>query len=217
MKMTNKQKIYNIVSICLNIIITALVIYSIIKTYVTILPETDTILGTKSFRYFTIDSNILVAISSILMIISILFKKQNIVIDVINYVSTCQITLTLITVLIFLGPTMGYKPLLANEQLLLHLIVPLLKIINCLIFENHKNIKIKHTIYSFIPYLIYASFYIINVLIIKSWEDFYGFTKYLGTAFNIMFMTLLIGIITYVLYFAITKIYKSTSNDIKED
>lgn len=215
--MTNKQKIYNIVSICLNIIITVLVIYSVIKTYITILPETDTIFGTKSFRYFTIDSNILVAISSILMIISILFKKQNIVIDVINYVSTCQISLTLITVLIFLGPTMGYKPLLANEQLLLHLIVPLLKIINCLIFENHKNIMIKHTFYSFIPYLIYATFYIINVLIIKSWEDFYGFTKYLGTAFNIMFMTLLIGIITYVLYFAITKIYKSTSNDIKED
>lgn len=168
-------------------------------------------MGVNSFKFFTIDSNIFCAICSLLIGIFEIFilinKKEEVpyIIYLFKFISTLCVTITFLTVMLFLFPTQGAKAMFGGTNGFLHLLSPLLAIISYLFLEFHlkkDNIYIK-SLYAFIPVFIYAIIYLILVVIVKKWDDFYGFNK------NGMWYLFLIGmsILTYALSLGLEELH----------
>ena len=129
--------------------------------------------GTNLFSLFTIDSNILLAISSVIILIYefLLLKgkinKIPLFALVLKYVGTSAVGLTFLTILLIFVPmfVINFWQLYTNNNLFFHLICPVLAIISLLIFEHSNELKFKHTLFGLIPAGIYALYYIINVLV----------------------------------------------------
>jgi len=92
-----------------------------------------------------------------------------------KYYGTCTVVVTLITVLVFLGPTIGYKKMFEGNNLYMHLVGPLLALISFCFLDRGTKLNISHVWKSLIPTIIYGAVYIVMVLITKEWPDFYGF------------------------------------------
>ena len=155
-------------------------------------------------RYFTIDSNILAAVSALVMLIARAVKGTPSSFAVVfKYVGTVAVTLTLITVLVFLGPSHGFAKMFAGNNLYMHLIGPVLCIISFCWLDKGPRIQKSHIGSSVIPVIIYGLVYFVMVVVAKSWPDFYGFNRggkwYISMA--VMFAgTLLISIVLKALH-----------------
>ena len=162
--------------------------------------------GYSMFRFYTVDSNILIGIASLILLIFELkllnHKIDNIPlgVSIFKYLSTSGITLTFLVTLLFLSPQYGFYAMYNNTNLLFHLIVPLLSIISYIFFEKHDN-KYKYAFYGIIPMFIYSIFYILNIIThindggLTFKYDFYGFLR--GNLSNIYIVIPIIYFVTY--------------------
>ena len=132
------------------------------------------------FRYFTVLSNILCAVSSFMVAV---FRITGILPEAIllfKYAGTAAVTVTMMTVLLFLGPIVyDYKSLLSGGDLWLHLICPLLAIVTYLIWDK-PDVPFWTVLFGVLPVLLYGILYLYRVVLVpeeKRWEDFYGFNK----------------------------------------
>ena len=132
------------------------------------------------FRYFTVLSNILCAVSSFMVAV---FRITGILPEAIllfKYAGTAAVTVTMMTVLLFLGPIVyDYKSLLSGGDLWLHLICPLLAIVTYLIWDK-TDVPFWTVLFGVLPALLYGILYLYRVVLVpeeKRWEDFYGFNK----------------------------------------
>ena len=134
----------------------------------------------KLFRYFTTLSNIFCAIASLLVVIAQLCGALPFWVLLIKYVGTAAVTVTLLTVFLFLGPSSHeWKGLLCGAELFLHLICPLLAIVSFLVFEKTAMPAWVIAVGS-APVPVYGAFYMRKVVFVpeeRRWEDFYGFNR----------------------------------------
>ena len=97
-----------------------------------------------------------------------------------KYAGTAAVTVTMMTVLLFLGPVVyDYKSLLSGGDLWLHLICPLLAIVTYLIWDK-PDVPFWTVLFGVLPVLLYGILYLYRVVLVpeeKRWEDFYGFNK----------------------------------------
>ncbi len=117
--------------------------------------------GLWAFQYYTLDSNIFSAITSILIIYSLLAKGS--VSERLNnfrFYSTCCVTVTFIVVITILVPFNGWHTLpdklFRGTDLWLHSVGPWLNIISFLFFESDNTLDKKQPLLSLVPTLIYA-------------------------------------------------------------
>ena len=135
------------------------------------------------FRYFTVDSNILCAVSSACLLVQALRGRWagSKGVMLFRYVGTAAVTVTLMTVLLFLGPVYGYAHMFSRWNLWLHLAGPLLAILSFLWLERDGAFpEKKHLILSLLPVIVYGAVYFIMAVVIgegKGWPDFYGFNR----------------------------------------
>ena len=88
--------------------------------------------------------------------VSQLFGTIPWIIWMLKYMGTVSVTVTLMTVLLFLGPTMGgYKELMAGANLYLHLIGPILAIISFCFCEKG-NMDIPTALWGLVPVMAYG-------------------------------------------------------------
>ena len=130
-------------------------------------------------RYFTVLSNILCASGALLMVISRLNGTVPQAVLYLKYSGTCAVAVTLLTVLFFLGPVMGYKMLLTGPDFWLHLFCPVLSIVS-LLFRDKVAMGFPFVFLGVLPVALYAVLYVYKVLILpeeEGWEDFYGFNR----------------------------------------
>ena len=174
------------------------------------MPKNDLlILSTKfeNFKFYTIDSNILLCLSSLLLAIyeyKLLKKKIKVIpknIYIFKMVGVSAISLTFIVTLFFLSPLYGFYGMYNNVNLFFHFVIPILGFISYFFYEKHDN-EYKYAYYGIIPMLLYAIFYISNILIhldegISFKYDFYGFLQ--GNINNIYFAIPIIFIVGYLL------------------
>ena len=94
--------------------------------------------GISAFRYYTEDSNIFLAVISVISAIAeILNIHTGIVFEYLKFSSITCITLTFITVIFVLAPKRGYvKMLFKGSSLYLHLLCPILSLTAYLLFEK---------------------------------------------------------------------------------
>ncbi len=136
--------------------------------------------GLAALRYYTLLSNLLCAFASLAFALALLRGGVPRGIWLWKYVGTAAVTVTLLTVLVFLGPSVGYKALLSGRDLYLHLIGPLLAIVSFCFLERLYPLSFPLSLTGLVPVILYGTFYLYKVVLCpeeKRWEDFYGYNK----------------------------------------
>ena len=163
--------------------------------------------GFRTLRYFTILSNLFAAYTSWLLVI----KGVSHQINVLKYISTLGVTITLFTVISFLGLIFGYKMMFSGASFYLHLVVPVLAILDFLFFDEDTYTR-KEKLYTLVPLLIYGTFYLSNILINgvgvrPNSNDWYGFARWGLPIGFVLFIVLVI--INYCLTIILYKIKRN--------
>ena len=142
-------------------------------------------MGIRTFCMFTVNSNILAALSSFLVIpyaIDGIRKKEyslpNWVVTVMM-TGTTAVALTFLISLFVLSPVKGFVPIFTGSRFFLHGVCPILNILAFCVFVTSHKITVKQSLFSLIPVGIYAAVYFVMVVVIPKelggWDDFYGF------------------------------------------
>ena len=139
------------------------------------------------FKYFTFQSNIFVGMVSIVyayyQFLIIRQKKEKIphVLAVFNHVGVTAVALTFIIVIAFLAPGYGFDKMYNNANLFFHLLVPLVAMVNYIVFTKNEPYHLVQTLFTAIPSLAYGIIYFIVVASLNGYGDlkidFYGFGK----------------------------------------
>ena len=133
-----------------------------------------------AFRYFTILSNMLSGAASLALLVCAIVGKVPDGIRLWKYSGTCAVTVTFLTVMLFLGPvTKKFKDLLSGYNFFLHCLCPLLAIVSYAAFENMTT-GFYTVVYGVLPVILYAALYYYKVKRAsgdKRWEDIYGFDR----------------------------------------
>ena len=143
-----------------------------------------------TMRYFTTLSNVLCALTSLAVAGMRLCGTVSVPVLLFNYVGTVSVLVTLVTVLVFLGPQYGYKPLLSGPDLWLHLLCPLLALLSYLAWDRAPVTPLTGLI-GVIPVVLYGLLYLQKVVFKQEWDDFYGFNR--GGKWPLSFAAMVLG------------------------
>ncbi len=136
--------------------------------------------GAEALRFFTVLSNLFSGFAALLAALTLRFDGLPYAVWLLKYVATASVTVTLLTVLLFLGPTVGYKMLFQGRDLYLHLFGPLLAVVSFCFLERFYPLRFPTALWGAGPVLLYGLFYLYKVVLCpegKRWEDFYGYNK----------------------------------------
>ena len=135
---------------------------------------------------FTVESNILLGIvASVATVFGIrsLLKHHPLPESLSTWylIAASSAMLTCLTVIFFLAPIRAmrgrnYFDMLAGPMFFFHFFNPILAAITLIFFTDKPKLTLKSRILSILPPAIYAIPYIINVVILENWPDFYGLT-----------------------------------------
>jgi len=100
-----------------------------------------------------------------------------------KYIGTASVTVTMLTVFLFLAPSAGkdwYAILLKGaNNLFMHLITPILAIVSFCLLEK-RGMTFAESLWGLLPLIVYGQHYLYRILCApegRKWDDFYGFNK----------------------------------------
>ncbi len=210
------------VSIVLNCLIVLMVLFAtiVMMTGFEFMAHETPMTATKLsvFQFFTVDSNILVGIGSLLLMIEeiLSLKKKREVRKfyyVFKYVGVVSVLLTLILTACFLAPfsIFGFFAFYQNSNLFFHFLIPVVSVISFVFFDRCL-LSFKDSFYSIIPMACYAIYYMGRVLPhvqngkVSYTYDFYGFLR--GGVYTIFYVVPIIFLLTYAIGFLVFLIHK---------
>ena len=144
-------------------------------------------------RFFTALSNLLCAAAALAVALCRVCGTMPFAVGVLKYVGTAAVTVTLLTVVCFLGPTIGYKILFSGPDLWLHLICPVLAVGSLLLWDK-PDMPFGAVFLGMLPVPLYGLFYMYRVLYApegRRWQDFYGFNR--GGKWPLSFAAMVVG------------------------
>ncbi len=219
----NKSKIK--ISIILNILIIIFTIFACVVMFngIKFMKGTDLVLSESSlgmYRFYTVDSNLLMAIISLIFITyELRLLKGNIKnipkwIYLLKLIGTVGVTLTFTIVFTYLSSIVdgGIYTLIMNSNLFFHLITPILSIITFIFFENTNKLTLKDSLIGTSSMVLYSIFYLVNVLIhmqngkVSPDYDWYWFVQ--NGVWTAIIVVPLIFLITYLISFILWKLNK---------
>ena len=223
------------ISIFMNILIFILVLASVIMMFTgfKFMPGYDIVLTAsriEMFKFFTVDSNVLIGIVSLIFAIKEIQLIKGKINDIptkyyiLKLMAVSAVWLTCFVVFTYLGSIAkhGLSSLLMNSNLFFHLIIPVLSILIFIMFEKTDKIKFKHTLYGIVPTVVYGVYYLINVLLhvengmVSPAYDWYWFVQS-GIWTALVVIPLIFGI-TYIISLIIWRLNrkKELKMDIQE-
>ena len=173
--------------------------------------------GLRSLKYFTVLSNLMEGIACIVWLLAVWQNKRStnqksaaisrdgkgtdrislVFAERLKYVGCVAVSLTFLTVMLFLGPVFGWTGIFAGANLWFHLVVPVIAILE-FVFLEAKPIRKKDNRLAVLPTLAYATAYLCNVLIRGTeGNDWYGFVTW-GLPIGLIFF-LISCIVTYLI------------------
>lgn len=144
--------------------------------------------GFGSLQTFTNESNILCAIIALVMAIVGISKLKHKKyyfshgLRTLQLVGTTAVFLTFTIVLVFLAPlftTQTGNPLalFSSSMFFTHFLTPLLAVLVFIFFTpSRARLTIADNFIALIPVILYGVVYIMNVVVLQNWPDFYHFT-----------------------------------------
>ena len=153
------------------------------------------VMNTQCFQYFTVDSNLLVALASLLLLIGQVRRLRGGPVPakallLLKAVGTTAVTVTFFTVFCFLGFLYGFQSMIEGVNLYMHLITPLLAMLSFVLLETQPPLRFRSTLLGLLPTLLYGSVYMTMVVALKRWYDFYGFNMRGRWVFSAVMMLL---------------------------
>ena len=137
----------------------------------------------KTFRFYTCQSNALCAGAALLMALFRLAGNVPEWVWILKYIGTAAVTVTMLTVFLFLAPSVGkewYGILLkGNSNLFMHLLTPLAALVSFCVLEK-RGMTFPQSLWGMLPVVLYGPLYLYRILFAraeKRWDDFYGFNK----------------------------------------
>ena len=209
------KKTVNCIDFILNLVILLSTIWAV-GYYFVGGPDVLGSTGTGCFKYFTTDSNVLVALTAaVLLFFNIRrFKNPDAPIPkwamILKFTGTVSVTITLLTVVFFLAPTSylkgGWESFLfffKDNIFALHLSTPVIAIIALIFFEKEPKFRFRDCLWGLLPTVIYSVVYLVLVVFVKIWTDWYGFTfggKLFMIPVSIIAMYLVTLLVSWVLH-----------------
>ena len=136
--------------------------------------------GRKAFCFFTCQSNVFCATAALLTAVSQLTGSLPDWIWILKYIGTAAVTVTMMTVLLFLGPVYGYEAVMKHESdLFMHLLTPLMALVSFCVFEK-RGMSFGVSMLGLLPVVLYGGLYLYKTVYApegKRWEDFYAFNR----------------------------------------
>ena len=182
-----EKRIFNIVDLVFNALVIIFTIGSVVYYWFKVGTGNMQVVGSTCFRFFTIDSNILCAITCAIMLVFNIrrLKDNNLVTPqwavIAKLLGMNSVMVTFIVVVIGLTPMnmiMNGKPLFdlfTENSFFLHFLCPVMAFISVVIFEKYDDFDKKYMWLELVAVIVYGIVYFTMVLILKEWEDFYGF------------------------------------------
>ena len=154
-----------------------------------------------AFKYFTTQSNLFVAITSVISLIYLLFKKDKPYptwLTVVKLTSAVSVGVTFTVVFAYLDFVYPIALLFHNANLFLHGIIPVIAMVAFAILEPKAKLNWKLNFHSLFPVSIYGTFYLINVAAKNDYgnykgADWYAFGTY-GPWIGILCLSVILAI-----------------------
>lgn len=163
--MNNYSALQIKVSMVLKVIV---FISACVGTFLSVYSGRNTFMGgTNVFMYFTIQSNIALAIISAIGAMLLLRKQINPAWEIIKFVGTVSITLTGIVFCFVLAPTLG-DAACNPKNILTHVVVPVASIVDFFVVGKNFNIGKKNIFYVIVPPALYAIY--AGIAYVNGWQ-----------------------------------------------
>ena len=135
--------------------------------------------GLRGLKFFTVQSNLFAAIAAAFWLAK---RDRREWIETLKFIAAVSVFITFTVVVLFLGPLYGFLSMYKGANLFLHLIVPVLAVLEQM-FWTEGAASARDNRLAMLPPLIYGCFYLGNVLIngIGTWpdtNDWYGFLNW---------------------------------------
>lgn len=131
----------------------------------------------KNLRYFTVLSNLFCALAALLLLLCELGGHMPLWALMLKYAALCAVTVTFLTVLLFLWPSLKtYKGLWDGPELIMHLLTPALAALSYLGFEK-RSLPFYAVFLGVLPVVLYGAVYLNRVVVAHRWNDLYGFNR----------------------------------------
>ena len=158
--------------------------------------------GLTSLRFFTVQSNLLLGLASLIYAIYIVRLMRGgpgvpSWAHKLKFVGTVAVTVTLVTVLVFLGPIIGYDKMFTGANFCFHLIFPVLAIVEFVFWDTTNLLPFKATPLGALPTFVYGLGYGINIFVNgvgsgADTNDWYHFTMFGIENIPILFLMMLL-------------------------
>ena len=135
-----------------------------------------------AFRFFTVQSNVLCAAAALAAAAASLSGEMPEWIWTLKYIGTSAVTVTMLTVFLFLAPSVGrdwVQVLLKGSDLFMHLLTPLMALVSFGLLEK-RGMTFAQSLWGLLPVVLYGPLYLYKIRFApegKRWEDFYGFNR----------------------------------------
>ncbi len=218
------SKNLKITSICMK---TVVIIAAVVGIILSAIQSSEAFMGgSRVFMYFTIQSNIFIALVCLVGLILIIVKKTSNLWNIIKFVATISITLTGLVFCFVLAPTM-WNSAWSLPNILTHVVVPICAIVDLFLISNLTNYNHFDVLHVIVPPILYVCYAFIGYQLkwqfapgvnypyfFLNWGSkagAFGFSNelpYMGTMWWILFLlVLLIGL--GFLYLRIIRFIKS--------
>ena len=144
--------------------------------------------GLRNLRFFTVLSNILEGIAAAAFVVSALSSKGAVPgwAAGLKLAAAASVALTFLTVMVFLGPTIGYRYMFTGSNLWFHALIPIAAILEYVFIDSFDGFPapaFRLTFAAAVPMLIYGVWYLLNILRGgmadgRYVNDWYGFTAW---------------------------------------
>ena len=121
--------------------------------------------GLSSLKYFTVLSNLLCGAAALIHLIALLRRSVPPWVLRLSYVGAVAVGVTLMVVMLFLGPLYGYLEMLKGANLWFHLVIPLLAILDHILLEQGDRPAFRDTLLAMLPSFLYGLGYAANLLL----------------------------------------------------
>lgn len=161
----------------------------------------------QCFKYFTTDSNILAALGSLAWLVFRWRTKEEpqrrppTWLVLLKFVGTVAASVTLLTVVFFLAPMAAVRGkglatvllFFTGNVFVLHLSTPVLAIVSTLLLEKEPPMTPRQALWGTLPTTVYGIVYLTMVVLLRRWDDWYGFTfggqyQYVPVVMIVMFL-----------------------------
>ena len=186
--MKNKSHLIPFLIVNLFLAISTAIVTVITLTQGTVAGQVDTSVTNSLFYIatFTVLSNILLGIVAVFAsVAAIVALKRHVklpnFVPPLYLVATSATMLTFLTVVLFLAPLRAasgrnYFEMLMGPMFFFHFFNPVLAAGTFIFLTGDSLLTLRHATLAIIPPALYAIPYILNVVVLKTWIDFYNFT-----------------------------------------